>query len=76
MLGRVRACRRGATLGVLADDPPDLMRLPQDSELVRDDLLLNLDGYAKAFGWDKWPPSQLEQLRLAPGGRPRAEGSL
>ncbi|HEX5617642.1 MAG TPA: extracellular solute-binding protein [Solirubrobacteraceae bacterium] len=61
---------------VLADDPPDLMRLPQVSELVKDDLLLNLDGYAKAFGWDKWPPSQLEQLRLAPGGRPRGEGSL
>jgi raffinose/stachyose/melibiose transport system substrate-binding protein len=61
---------------VLADDPPDLMRLPQVSELVKDNLLKNLDGYAKAFGWDKWPASQLEQLRLAPGGRPRGEGSL
>jgi raffinose/stachyose/melibiose transport system substrate-binding protein len=61
---------------VLADDPPDLMRLPQVSELVKDNLLKNLDGYGKAFGWDKWPASQLEQLRLAPGGRPRGEGSL
>jgi raffinose/stachyose/melibiose transport system substrate-binding protein len=61
---------------VLADDPPDLMRLPQVSDLVKDDLLKNLDGYAKAFGWDKWPASQLEQLRLAPGGRPRGEGTL
>lgn len=61
---------------VLADDPPDLMRLPQVSELVKDGLLKNLDGYAQAFGWDKWPPSQLEQLRLGPGGRPRGEGSL
>lgn len=61
---------------VLADDPPDLMRLPQVSELVKDDLLLNLDDYAKAFGWDTWPASQLEQLRLGPGGRPRGEGSL
>jgi raffinose/stachyose/melibiose transport system substrate-binding protein len=61
---------------VLADDPPDLMRLPQLSELVKDDLLLNLDGYAKAFGWDDWPPSQLEQLRMGPGGRPRGEGAL
>jgi raffinose/stachyose/melibiose transport system substrate-binding protein len=61
---------------VLADDPPDLMRLPQLSELVKNDLLMNLDGYAKAFGWDKWPPSQLEQLRVGPGGRPRGEGSL
>ena len=61
---------------VLADDPPDLMRLPQVSELVKDDLLKNLDPYASAFGWDKWPASQLQQLRLAPGGRPRGEGSL
>src|SRR3954469_25342793 len=48
---------------VLADDPPDLMRLPQVSELVKDGLLKNLDGYAQAFGWDKWPASQLEQMR-------------
>jgi raffinose/stachyose/melibiose transport system substrate-binding protein len=61
---------------VLADDPPDLMRLPQVSELVKDGLLKNLDAYATAFGWDKWPASQLEQLRLGPGGRPRGEGSL
>ncbi|MEV4115325.1 extracellular solute-binding protein [Nonomuraea sp. NPDC049695] len=61
---------------VLADNPPDLMRLPQVSELVKDNLLKNLDGYARVFGWDKWPASQLEQLRLGPGGRPRGEGSL
>ncbi|PZG23526.1 ABC transporter substrate-binding protein [Nonomuraea aridisoli] len=61
---------------VLADNPPDLMRLPQVSELVKDDLLKNLDGYAQSFGWDRWPASQLEQLRLGPGGRPRGEGSL
>ncbi|SEG95257.1 raffinose/stachyose/melibiose transport system substrate-binding protein [Nonomuraea solani] len=61
---------------VLADNPPDLMRLPQVSELVKDNLLKNLDGYATSFGWDKWPASQLEQLRLGPGGRPRGEGSL
>jgi raffinose/stachyose/melibiose transport system substrate-binding protein len=61
---------------VLADDPPDLMRLPQVSELVKDNLLKNLDGYAKVFGWDTWPASQLEQLRMKPGGGPRGEGSL
>jgi raffinose/stachyose/melibiose transport system substrate-binding protein len=61
---------------VLADDPPDLMRLPQVSELVKDGLLKNLDGYAKAFAWDKWPASQLQQMRVGPGGRPRGEGSL
>ncbi|GIH28384.1 sugar ABC transporter substrate-binding protein [Acrocarpospora phusangensis] len=61
---------------VLADDPPDLMRLPQVSELVKNNLLKNLDEYAKLFGWDQWPPSQLEQMRLAPGGAVRGEGSL
>ncbi|WP_066367276.1 extracellular solute-binding protein [Herbidospora mongoliensis] len=61
---------------VLADDPPDLMRLPQVSELVKNNLLKNLDDYAKQFGWDKWPASQLEQMRLAPGGAVRGEGSL
>ena len=61
---------------VLADDPPDLMRLPQLSELVKNNLLKNLDEYAKVFGWDKWPASQLEQMRLAPGGGTRGEGSL
>lgn len=61
---------------VLANDPPDLMRLPSISDLVKDGLLKNLDPYAKAFGWDKWPSSELVQLRLGPGGRPRGEGSL
>ncbi|GAA4202780.1 ABC transporter substrate-binding protein [Microbispora amethystogenes] len=61
---------------VLADDPPDLMRLPQVSELVKNNLLKNLDGYAKAFGWDSWPASQLQQMRMVPGGKTRGEGSL
>ena len=60
---------------VLADDPPDLMRLPQVSELVKDSLLKNLDGYAKAFGWDKWPASQLEQMRVSTTGE-RGDGPL
>lgn len=60
---------------VLADDPPDLMRLPQVSELVKDNLLKNLDGYAQAFGWDKWPASQLEQMRVASNGQ-RGDGPL
>lgn len=60
---------------VLADDPPDLMRLPQMSELAKDDLLMNLDPYAKAFGWDQWPASQLEQMRVDADGR-RGDGPL
>lgn len=60
---------------VLADDPPDLMRLPQVSELAEDGLLLNLDGYAEAFGWDQWPATQLEQMRVDDEGR-RGSGPL
>jgi raffinose/stachyose/melibiose transport system substrate-binding protein len=60
---------------VLADNPPDLMRLPQMSELAGDSLLKNLDPYAVAFGWDQWPASQLEQLRVDADGR-RGDGPL
>lgn len=60
---------------VLSDDPPDLMRLPQVSELVKDNLLKNLDGYARAAGWDKWPASQLEQIRVGANGQ-RGDGPL
>ncbi|MET0522042.1 MAG: ABC transporter substrate-binding protein [Jiangellaceae bacterium] len=60
---------------VLADDPPDLMRLPQVSELVKDGLLKNMDGYAQVFGWDKWPASQLEQMRVSATGE-RGDGPL
>ncbi len=60
---------------VLVDDPPDLMRLPQVSELASDGLLLNLDPYAAAFGWDEWPESQLEQMRVDENGR-RGNGPL
>lgn len=62
---------------VLAEDgAPDLIRLPSMSDLVANELLKNLDGYFTEFGWDKFPPSQLVQLRVAEGGRPRGEGSL
>jgi raffinose/stachyose/melibiose transport system substrate-binding protein len=60
---------------VLVDDPPDLMRLPQVSELAKDGLLLNLDSYAAAFGWDQWPATQLEQMRVDDEGR-RGSGPL
>ncbi|MFI9005695.1 ABC transporter substrate-binding protein [Actinosynnema sp. NPDC053489] len=61
---------------LLADDPPDLVRLPQVSDLVRDGLLRDLDGYAAWFGWDRWPPGQLRPMRVDPGGRPRGSGPL
>ena len=45
------------------------------SELAKEGLLLNLDPYAKAFGWDTWPASQLEQMRVDSNGR-RGSGPL
>jgi raffinose/stachyose/melibiose transport system substrate-binding protein len=60
---------------VLANDPPDLMRLPQVSDLAKDHLLQNLDPYAAAFGWDKWPASQLQSMRVADDGS-RGSGPL
>lgn len=58
------------------DNAPDLIRLPSISDLVVDGLLKNLDGYFTDFGWDKFPASQLVQLRINESGRPRGEGSL
>jgi raffinose/stachyose/melibiose transport system substrate-binding protein len=43
--------------------------------LVKDGLLKNLDDYATAFGWDKWPVPQLAQNRVASDGT-RGSGSL
>ena len=58
------------------DNAPDLIRLPSISDLVVDGLLMNMDGYFTEFGWDKFPASQLVQLRVNDAGRPRGEGSL
>ena len=66
---------QNAPLTLSGPNAPDLMRLPQMSGLVHDHLLKNLDGYAKSLGWDKWPASQLEQLRVASDGT-RGTGSL
>ena len=58
------------------DNAPDLVRLPSMSDLVANNLLMNLDGYFEEFGWDQFPASQLVQLRVEEGGRPRGTGSL
>src|SRR4051812_15054312 len=57
------------------DNPPDLIRLPSMVGLVKDNLLKNLDDYATAYGWDKFPPAQLAQNRVAEDGT-RGSGSL
>ncbi len=57
------------------DNPPDLIRLPTMVSFAKEGLLKNLDGYATAFGWDKWPVPQLNQNRVAADGT-RGSGSL
>jgi raffinose/stachyose/melibiose transport system substrate-binding protein len=57
------------------DTPPDLIRLPSMVSLVKDGLLKNLDSYATAFGWDKWPAAELAQNRVGTDGT-RGSGSL
>ena len=55
---------------------PDLIRLPSLTDLVANDLLLNLDTYFAELGWDEFPEGQLVQLRAEAGGSPRGTGSL
>src|ERR1051326_724654 len=57
------------------DNPPDLIRLPTLVSFAKDGLLKNLDDYATAFGWDKWPVPQLNQNRVGEDGT-RGTGSL
>jgi raffinose/stachyose/melibiose transport system substrate-binding protein len=59
-----------------SSNAPDLIRVPTISDLVKDKLLKNLDPYVKAFGWSKWPASELAQNRLTPDGKSRGAGSL
>jgi raffinose/stachyose/melibiose transport system substrate-binding protein len=67
---------QNAPLVLSGPNPPDIMRLPQVSGLVKDHLLKNLDPYFKAYGWNAFPPSQLSQVRMPPSGHPRGSGSL
>jgi raffinose/stachyose/melibiose transport system substrate-binding protein len=57
------------------DNPPDLIRLPTMVSFANQGLLMNLDGYAEAFGWNEWPVPQLNQNRVAEDGT-RGSGSL
>lgn len=62
------------TLG--GPNPPDLMRLPTISSLVKDHLLKNLDPYFREYHWNKFPASQLAQLRTSRSGVGVGSGPL
>jgi raffinose/stachyose/melibiose transport system substrate-binding protein len=57
------------------DNAPDLIRLPTMVSFAKQGLLMNLDNYAKAFGWDKWSMAQINQNRVSTDGI-RGSGSL
>lgn len=65
-----------APLVMSSSNPPDLMRAPQISGLVKDHLVKNMDEYYKIFNWSKFPASDLAQLRVAPSGSPQGVGPL
>jgi raffinose/stachyose/melibiose transport system substrate-binding protein len=46
------------------DNPPDIARAAQLIDLAKDGLLKDMTAYEKAYGWDKWPQAQFEQLRI------------
>jgi len=62
------------TLG--GPNPPDLMRLPTISSLVKDHLLKNLNPYYNLYHWNKFPASQLAQLRTSTSGVGVGSGPL
>jgi len=58
-----------------SNNAPDLIRLPTIGDTVKNKLLLNLDPYFKAYGWDKWSAAQLSGLRVN-SQNVRGSGSL
>jgi raffinose/stachyose/melibiose transport system substrate-binding protein len=57
-------------------DVPDVVRIASFGHLVTDRLLTNLDPYAFAYGWDKWPQSQFASTRVGADGKQRGTGGL
>lgn len=62
-------------LVLASDNAPDLLRLPTMVSFAKDGLLMNLDPYAVAFGWNDWPVPQLNQNRIDADGV-RGSGTL
>ena len=70
-----------AKLAAASDNPPDVFAGNQgyqvDGELVKAGLILPLDEYAKAYGWDKsYTPETLQQFEWTDDGQTFGEGTL
>lgn len=62
------ALTQNAPRVMASNDAPDLIRLPTIVSSAKDGLLANLNGYAKAYGWDKYPSGLLNQMRVSSQG--------
>jgi raffinose/stachyose/melibiose transport system substrate-binding protein len=62
-------------LVLASDNAPDLLRLPTMVSFAKDGLLMNLDPYATAYGWNDWPVPQLNENRIDANGV-RGSGTL
>lgn len=69
------ALQQNAPKLMAGDNAPDLIALPTPGNTVKNGLVLNLDDYSSAYGWNKFPPSQLSQWRFDDKGA-RGRGSL
>lgn len=59
-----------------ATTTPDLVRAPSLGNLVKNNLVTNLDPYAQAYGWEGYPASVRQQMSMEPGGTRGGTGAL
>jgi raffinose/stachyose/melibiose transport system substrate-binding protein len=69
-----------ANLRLKEKNPPDIITVNNGWQslgtLSKAGLVLNLDGYSKAFGWDKFPSTILRQTQFSTDGTEMGSGSL
>jgi raffinose/stachyose/melibiose transport system substrate-binding protein len=69
-----------ANLRLKEKNPPDIITVNNGWQslgtLAKAGLVLNLDGYSKAFGWDKFPSTILRQTQFSTDGAEMGTGSL
>ncbi|MET7760331.1 extracellular solute-binding protein [Streptomyces sp. NPDC005389] len=68
---------KSLNLNLASERSPDIVLLNFIGTTVRDRLVVSLEPYAKAYGWEKsYPSSQLNQWRVAPDGSTLGVGDL
>ena len=69
-----------ANLRLKEKNPPDIITVNNGWQslgtLAKAGLVLNLDGYSQAFGWDRFPSTILRQTQFTPDGKTMGGGSL